>query len=536
MDIILRQLMADNTPPLNPDIANGLAVKHILHLENYIHSVMVGVAAGFPEGLQYMGCSRCNPDEEFAETTKRKTARRRFDIARTDFYMMKYHFRFQGVDLPVRYLSLPYVSSAGTITIGGSRYVMSPVLSDKVISVGTDNVFIKLLRDKLTFVRNPHNVVINDARETIQIVSCTVYHMPANLRKLVKTVKANCALIHYLFCKYGFTETFRRFANCDPVVGGGEINQNSFPPDKWVICKSTQIKPKGFGKSFYQATEIRLAIKIEEFTPMVRSMVGGFFYVVDHFPARFPNREYLDSTNLWIRLLGHILFSGTISEGKLFDDVSEHFKSLDEYLDEMISKELAEIGYQCKDLYELFAVVIDNFNEWLIGSQEKVSSMYDKELSILYYIAEKIIVAIHHLHYKLRTAAKKQLTEKGIINIMNSTLKTGLIFAITRQNPCMTTVSYSGDNKVFKLTTILAAQSSSSRPAGRKNRARITDPAKRLHVSIAEVGGHLNLPKSEPTGRNRINPHLKTNDRGMVLKDPDKQVLLTSVQRLIERN
>jgi hypothetical protein len=140
------------------------------------------------------------------------------------------------------------------------------------------------------------------------------------------------------------------------------------------------------------------------------------------------------------------------------------------------------------------------------------------------------------MHYRLRTAAKKQLTEKGVINVMNATLKTGLIFAITRQTECMSTVSYSGDNKFFKITSILASQSSSSKPAGKKSRARITDPSKRLHVSVAEVGGYSNLPKSEPTGRHRINPHLRIDARGAVLKDPEKLNLLTSVQALIERD
>lgn len=535
MDNQLRNLMSSFTPPVNPDIANGLSVKHIPYLEGYLNNVLEGVAKGFPKGLEYMGCSRCSPQEEFNEATKKKSTKRRFDVARTDLYMMKYQFRFEGVDLPPRYVYLPYVSTSGTITIGGSRYVMSPVLSDKVISIGTNSIFIRLLRDKLTFERVAHNLMINDTRETVQVVWSTVYHVPANLKKLVKTVKANCALVHYLFCKYGFTETFRRFGNCNPILGGVEINANNYPPSEYVICRSTQVKPKGFGKFFYQATELRMAIRVEEFTPMVKSMVGGFFYIVDHFPTRLP-KEYLDHTRQWIVLMGHILFSGTISEGKLYDDVSEHFKSLDEYIDSITSEQLREIGHDCSDLYQMFAIVINNFNEWLIGSAEKVCSMYDKELSILYYIAQNIIVAIHTLHYRLRTAAKKQLTEKGILNIMNATLKPGLIFAIRRQNACMTTVSYSGDNKIFKMTCILGSQSSSNRPTGKKNRARITDPAKRLHISVAEIGGYANLPKSEPTGRHRINPHVHMDAKGMVLRDPEKMNLLNSVQALIERD
>lgn len=535
MDNELRALMFEMTPKVNPDIVNGLAVKHIPHLEGYIDKIFQGVAKGFPAGLVYLGCQRCTPQEEFLVATRKQNTRRKFDVARTDLYMVKYLFSFNGVELPPKFVYLPYVSTAGTIQIGGSRFVMSPVLSDKVISVGTNSIFVRLLRDKLTFERIPHNVMINDHRETIQVVWSTVYHLPQTAKKLVKTVKAQLALTHYLFCKYGFMETFARFGNCTPVVGGGEINTNSYPPDKWVIIRSTQVKPRGFGKFAYPPSDLRLAIRIEEFTPMVKSMVGGFFYTVDHFPQRLT-KEFNEYPRQWLVMMGHILFSGTISEGKLFDDVSEHFRSLDEYIDEITRTQLAEIGHDCQDLYQLFSIVIANFNEWLITSSEKVSSMYDKELSILYYIAADITKAIHKLHYKLRTAARKNLTEKAVINAMNSTLKTGMIFAITRQNPCMSTTSYSGDNKFLKITCILGSQSSSTRPQGKKSRARITDPAKRLHASVAEIGGFANLPKSEPTGRHRINPHAHVDARGMVLRDPERISLFASVQAKIARN
>lgn len=534
MDPQLHQLMKRESPPLNPDICNGLACLHIPQVEKYVDSVMRSAAKGFPAGLEYIGCERCTPYEEFAVVSKRKNGRRSVDVARSDFYMMKYFFRFKGVDLPPRYMYLPYVLDGGTMTISGSRYVVSPVLSDKIISPGLTNVFVRLLRDKLTFERMPYNVMFNNSSETVQVVWSMIYHKPASLKKLTQTVKAKCTLMHYLLCKYGFTETFKRFGNCHPVVGTHEINENTYSSNDWVICRSTQIKPKGFGKFFYTPTEIRVAIKKEEFTPMVRSMIAGFFYIVDHFPARML-APYVDNTRWWIILLGHIIFTGNINEGTLFNDVSKHFNSLDEYIDHLIAVKLKEIGYECTDIYQLFAIIIANFNEWLLGANEKVSSLYDKELSILYHVLYEITSAIFNLNFKLKSASKKELTEKEIISTMNMVLKTGLIFSITRQHVNMSTVSYSGDNKFFKITSILVPQSSSNRMTAKKTRASISDPAKRLHVSVAEIGGYANLPKSDPTGHARINPHMHVSDKGAVLRDLDKLPLLNHVDEMIRR-
>jgi hypothetical protein len=528
--------MADKTPAVNPDIVNGLAVKHIPHLEDYIDKIFRSISKEFPEGLVYLRCERCTPVEEFYEETRKRSNGCNFNLAKSDFYMMKFLFSFEGEELPPRYIYFPYVSQGGTMTISGSLYAVTPVLADKVISIGIDGVFIRLLKARLNFERFPYNIMIDNKRETIQIVHSTFYNIPKTNKKPVKLVNMQCSLVHYLFCKYGFTETFRKYGNCTPVVGNAEINTNNYPEDEWVICKSTAIKPKGFGRFLYEPTDLRIAVKRSEFTDTVKSMVGGFFYIVDHFPSRIL-KEYVDKSRPWMVLLGYILFSKTNGEGKLHDDIAEHFRSLDEYIDIIVRKQLSEIGYECQDLYDLIGLVITNFNHWLIGSSEKVSSMYDKELSILYYIGEKIIMAIHRLHYKLRTASKKQLTKKAVITAMNKALKQKLIYAIRTKNPCTSTVSYSGDNKFFKITSMLSSQSSSkATQTGAKSRSNIADPSKRLHVSIAEVGGYSNLPGSEPTGRERINPHLKIDDRGRVLKDPNKLELLTEIQAQIQRN
>lgn len=536
MDSQLKEYMHRVTPKINPDIANGVAVKYLAKVEEYVDSVMRSAAKDFPTGLDYVGCERCTPLEEAKYVTSVKSNKRTFDIARSDIYLMKYHFKFKGVDLPPRYLYLPFVSDAGTMYLGGPRFVISPVLLDKVISIGMTKVFVRLLRDKLTFERLPHDIKVNGHRETVQVVTSLIYHVPTGPNKPKPTLNAHCALMHYLLCKYGFSEAFKRFGNCVPVVGTTNITKERYPEEDWVIVASNQMKPKGLGKMVYTPSEVRLAIRKEDFTPMVKAMVGGFFYVVDHFPQRLPP-EWLEASRQWMVLMGHILFSGSIGEGRLHDDVAEHFKSLDEYIDRIGATKLKDIGYGCDNVYQLFGIVIDKFNEWILLANEKVSSMYDKELDVLYSVLYGISSAIFKLHFKLKTTAKRELTEKDIINTMKTVLTPGLIYAIRNKCNSVSTVSYSGDNKFFKITCMLVPQQkNSSNKQPTKERESLSDPSKRLHVSIAEVGGYLNLPKHEPSGRNRINPHIQIDQKGTVLRDPKKLALLTSVQDIIRRN
>ena len=345
MDKNLSELIDRDTPNINPILGNGLAVAHMQHVESYVDQVFHAASKGFPEGLTYVGCRRCTPQEEFNIVTKKKGPKRMYDTARSDLIMMQYFFRYKGEDLEPRYIYLPFVSEAGSIMLGGSRFFVSPILSDRVISVSVANIFVRLLRDRLTFERTSHHYMVNGKRETIQVSWALIYHKNSKMKKLRSTVKANCSLMHYLLCKYGFTDTFLKFGNCRPIIGEAEINKNIYPEDEWVICTSTQVKPKGCGRTYYEPSNIRIAIRKDELTPMVKNMLGGFFYVVDHFPMRIKaSLEYVDSKRLWMILLGHIIFSGSINEGKLYDDINDHITSLDEYLDSLVIVKLKDVG------------------------------------------------------------------------------------------------------------------------------------------------------------------------------------------------
>ena len=531
-------------PKINPLLGNGLAVEHLKHVEDYIDNVFKVVAAGFPPGLVYEGPRRCTPLEEWAETTRKKNNRSVFDIARSDIYMVEYRFSYYDKEtgkrtpLHSRYFSLPFVSKAGTIYLGGARFVISPVLSDRVISIGMTSVFVRLLKAKLTFNRATHHYVINGGtRESVYVVWSDVYNEKSNPNAPKPTVDANCTLVHYLLCKYGFTETFKRFAGCVPIVGGDELTEENYPASQWVICRSRQFAPTGYKQSIYPMSTLRLAIPIEHYTPMMRGMVGGFYYVVDHFPDRiFPTAEYYDSRRLWMVLLGHLIWSGNEREGILYTDVETHIASLDEYVDTLMQTKLASAGYHCPDIYTLFGLILENFNLWLSSSNDRVNTMYGKELSVLPYVCYPITVAIVKLYFKLKAAMKGELTAKKIEKIMDTGLKPGAIFKIIREHGEVTTTTTSGDNMALKITSLLVPQSSSSQTRSKKDRVAIADPAKRLHASIAEVGSYAGLPKSEPTGRSRLNLMLDTGPEGEVLRDPALAPLLDSVQAKLKRS
>ena len=544
-DFALMELMKNDFPPMNPDIANGLAVKHIPYAEKYVDDIIRISAEGYPPEFKYLGCQRCTPIEEFNEVTRNKNNKQSFDIAVSYLYMVKYFFEYKGVKLPPRYIYLPFVTDAGIMMLSNSRYMISPVLMDRIISLDANSVFIRVSRDKLTFNRLQNDIKINGVREPVQVAWATIYHRRKTTRTEVG-VTAKCSLMHYLCGKYGFTTTFQVFGKCTPIVGEEEINEQTYPPEEWVICqRATDLKPKTGQKGLYNPTNIRLAIRKEEFTPMVRSMVSGFYYVVTHFPDRLildpdprnDKMQYLDSPRLWMILLGKILFSGLVSEGKLFDDINKHYTSLNEYVDAKVKMDMEDVGHPCETIYDMFALVIGSMDDWMVESSAKVSSMYNKELNILYNVLFDLRSAIFTFYFKIIDATSKNPSEKEIVNLMNTHLRTGAIYGIVKQKAYASTFSYSGDNKLPKVTTTLVPQSkvSDNNQGGKSSKSPITDPSAQLHVSVIEIGNYLNLPKSDPSGIARINPHVAVSNKGEVLRNPKFVPLLDSIQEIIKR-
>ncbi len=535
MDPKLAVLLDEITPKINPLLGNGLAVEHVKHIDELIDQTFMMAARSYPPGIKYLKYKRCTPDRAFEELTKRKNNQpQQFDVARSDMRINEYHFEVDG-KLIVRYLQLPFCGPAGTIYIGGSRMNISPVLSDRVISVGVSNIFVRLLRARVTFERSNFRFIANDEFEAVQVVHSQIYHRSPKVRKLKKTVSANCSLMHYLFCKYGFTETFAKYGNAAPVVGGAEINATSYPADEWIVCRTTGLPPAGTGRQYWEKTDIRVAVRKSEYTPMVRNMIGGFLYVCEYFPTLMVP-DYIDSVHRWKVLLGHINLSGTLATGKLHDDMHDHILSLDEYLDSLVRDQLKAIDIHVEDFYDLLALIIQNYNTWLIDNGDKVNSMWGKELNVNYYLCYDITSEIFKMMFKLRAAykSKGELTVKIVTDIMNATIKTGKAFRINRDHGEVTSISYSGDNKAFKITQKLVPQSGSNRVSGKKERTVIDDPTKALHVSLAEVGSFSAIPKSDPSGQSHLNLFLQLDPNGVTRRNPDRVELYEDTQRMFQ--
>jgi hypothetical protein len=329
------------------------------------------------------------------------------------------------------------------------------------------------------------------------------------------------------------------FTGTDVVIGEHEINETNYPPNKWIICNSAGIKPARLKDKMYTPSTIRLAIPIDSYTQVNRDLIGGFFYITDHFPERFKS-EYFNvpaEKTLWKILLGHLIFAAGSNEGELSNKIDDHFTSLDEYIDSMDQINLSDDGIMVDNIYSLFMHVLTTMPDRLMSVGNSVASLYDKQLTILRYLLYDIRSAIVKVRFKLcKNNNKRALTADDINKVMNRELPREIICNINRNHGEVTSISSPGDNKIFKITSnILMQTKSGSNSSKKKSKGNINDPSKALHSSIAEVASFCNLPQSDPTGRSRLNLTIQLADDGTILRNDKYRKILDDLQVMIDR-
>lgn len=537
MNTLFSRMLAKHTPAMNADVMNGLAVKALKHLEEYIDAQIRSICIGMPPAVRYVRYERCTPKEEFDEITRLRSNRRHFNLARSTVNMNRYIFEYTdelgNVHEIAKHIYLPFVRDGGLMMLGGTETHLVPVLSDKVFTANSRgdsaSIFVRLDQDKNNFFRLYHTVVLNERRETHCVTHAEIYRNSAKGRSASAreiTTKAKTVLPHYLFGRYGFTGAFQRYAGVVPVIGTDEeITPELYDPEEWIICTSTKLQPaKTNIDKYYQPTNIRLAVPKKAWSHQVCCLVTGFYYVVDHFPNRFQATiDVVDDTSLWMILIGHIRFSGNYPENKLYSSICEHFETIEPYLDQAAKDKLAESGIELENYFDLLNFIQVMFNDFIRANDTAGLSIYGKNLELYHYVVYDILYGITMTKFKLnKVAARGNITLNDAETNIRRVIRMGAIFDLAGGNKIVSeVVGYSGDHKYPKITSIVAQQE--SRTGGNRDTEKriVPGPEHWLDLSMVTTGSILNLPKANPTPVVRINPWIKLDERtNTVLPDP----------------
>lgn len=270
MDKHAFSIIDQEIPKHNRKIVDGLATEEFKRLESYLDQIWRTATAELSPEITFHGLRPCTQREEYQELTRRTGNRNTIELARTNAKMVEIDLRHNGEALPKRYMYIPFVRRGGLITLRGSEFAISPVMADKAISVGPNLIFIPMAWDRINFLRVTHYFYANGVQESIPVVWSKIHHYVLKARRTNSKmdVRAHTTLPHYLFAKYGVTRVFAEMLNTHIVVGpSSEVNAETYPPDRWVVCESNREKPRTVKDKAYMPPDVRIAVPLEKWTP-----------------------------------------------------------------------------------------------------------------------------------------------------------------------------------------------------------------------------------------------------------------------------
>lgn len=546
MDPYLIHTAKERTPRFNRLITNGLAVDHMMGQAEdsdhnntiaYINQLFKINQNLFPEGFEFTGTGLCSPVEQFEKVTREYNSRRKANIARYDTYLVSLNFSYENESLRPAHILLPYVTDGGLCHLNGALYNFSPVLTDVGYSVIQGSIFIPFKRTRLTFHSLDYHYLTDDSRD-IGLIIWSMIHLKmkevgnrdVNKRRLIKS-----SLAHYFFAQFGVKRTFKEWGDCDLEIGySREFTEKEYPREDYIRFESITLKGK------HPAGELCLVIPRNEDSDFIRLLITGFFYVMDTFPDRFVEKSHVDGNVLWQNLLGRLIYGDFRFLGKVKQDVEDHLESFSKQLDAITKGELKERGLEVEDSWELLYRIMADLHHHFYQRNPDECSMYGKRLTVLRYVLEQLNHAISSFAFQFQSLRKKKEEENGWTaedlekQIRNFFKLNVAINSLTNDHGEINTVSYPGDNKNFRITSMLIPQDKARQTKGYQ-KGIFGDPTRLIDASIAEVGQFQNHPKNIPDGRGRVSQYLIVDINGMVVRNEDLRPLIDKTNQAFRR-
>lgn len=538
MNAQMLAIVAAETPPINPDIANGIATVQVKTAESYIDRDLRACSEQLPEGISYDGYRRLLPMEEY-KILHQKKEKNYVELSRTSMYLIDTLFSLHGKPLENRPMYMPFVGDAGIMWIRGTPYVVNPVIGDVAVSVTRGGLFAWLGLTKVQFYRMNYHFFADGKNQGASVAHSNLYHRSTK-SKATKVGKNSLrsTLVHYMLCRMGLTELLTKHFKCSDVRIGDKdlINHDHLDPDEWLICSSGGQGGHLRRPADYVPSRLAIAIPRNAVTADQIDAICGIFYVVDTYPDQ-ATPQYVDNPHMWQRLMGRIIFGDTMNEGERMILLREHLISIDGYVNYQSRRTLHQGGIMVENIHDFFAWVVRELPVLIASAPTEVASLYGKRLMTVRYLLKDISRSIYLLMFRLRAQFNKRgrLSEKEIRDAMRKGLLRDRITVVNVGHAEVSTVSSPGDNKIFKITSTAVLQENTDSPKGKGGGGSLNDPSKFIHVSVIEFCSYCAMRKNEPTGRGNLGTHAITNERGDLIRNPKYINLMEHTQHLLTR-
>lgn len=511
-------------PKFNKSIIKGLAVEQMNQVESYINEAFRCAAESFPPGLTYVGGVRCTPMEQFKEITRALKPIKMFELSRSDIYLMRYHFRFNGIDLRPQHIFLPFISDGGLMYLNGTQYQVTPVLSGRVFNVERGNIYMRTPRMPMGFWHHEVSCVLNDKVIHTSAIGSYLFH----IEKPTDRSKLEPCILHYNLAEYGLTTTLKKFFGVDAKIGNQELEK--LPKNEWMIYSSRQLPPVIKRPGPYEVSTIRIAVPAHQHYELLNGVIATIFYIIDNSVESTKDLESLENPQLWLRLLYNFIFKEPSTEKKLYERMESHLSGMKNVMDPITKRNLLQSGIHCETFFDLVHYLCINYQDLVIHYD--VGTMYNKELTTVKYVLYNVVYNIFKTMYELQRLPPELLTPEKITKVMITSFRKDTILSVRRHGE-LTPVSIATDCKPFSATCNAITHSQATVTDKQKNTNAANDLGLMLHESQAECSTYQWITGHDPVGRSKINPFIVFKQRDYITPNAEIENDILAIRELL---
>lgn len=528
----LASYIADKTPKFNRVMVEGLGYHRFKRVLNYLDEYIKFTANSKTNThLRYLGYKEVDYNDEFKRIFS-KNGKIEYDIAKNNIFLVDFLFQY-GSEANIRKYSfyVPYIEKGNILTLSGNNFLAMPILSDKVVSIGENVIFVNILTAKYNFYRGFYTININNKLQRVPIIYTELYKNQS--KKLEDTTKALTTIMHYMLANYGFTRVCKELLGFVP-----KVTYENIKDEKYVCVTTCGVKPQGYIlKEEYIPTNIKILVPKENFNEHVAYVLGNIFYIIDNFSTSITITD-LDNDFVWKRLLGEIIHSGNHQIGYIMEKMNAHFNDINSAFDTITINKLKDINIDAMNLSDLLMIIFNNYNKWILSENSK-SLYFNKTYEIENYVLSKITYRITKAFLDISKEElrlnNQELEEKVVSKILDKYFTPRIIFSIKKETLYLTSIEYCGDHLYPKNTAMVVVQESD--PINITTTTNVSIERKKVHASHVTVGNILGLPKKNPVPIVRLNPYVNVDEKtGTILPHEQYKDIIDKTEKLLLNN
>lgn len=505
----------------NEKVCHGLAIEEFPKIPDLITSAMRQAFKGFGD-FKFIDGRLADPKEAYAEITRPRSNKNTYEQAKTTAALYRYEFMFGREKMRYRYMFLPHLDAEGLLTIKDSRYQVAPTLSDQFFSIEEGKVFVPISRAPVTIYREDYYFLKDNVFTPVDVL-CSRLHFT---NKDEAPPSRHPQLMNYFFCLWGATEAFRYMGMEVVVMDESAYNTADFPEDTWVKCMSSGKRPKMRIPNF-STPDIVLCVNKEHMSRVNDSFIASFFYVIDNCAdLSYLRPENLDEPNVWKRALSRFIWRNP-NVLDCIDNIDAHIASLEEYIDETVSRRLRTSLIPAETIWDLFRYVLVNYQDMTLSANP--AETLGKELRVVEPIVHDTIIMINRLMFAIRGLDPARFRKDTIDEIFNRGFKQNMVVGLASDHPEISLVDCANDQKTFKITSLIHRPSKNN---GSASASDMRNPMYYLDSGMLDTFSRRMVTKSSPTASNRVRPAIKLGPNNEILPDPEMERFREEFDRL----